>query len=345
MISPTRFSVSLILLVLVANTSRGQEADPPRPAPNSADEPLAPQVSLAKAAEFLDAANLSWLAIKKCGTCHTTYPYLMARPLLDTPGTAPAKVRQFFETRATHWDRGEKGDKPRWDTEVVATAAGLAIHDARTTGKLQPLTRQALDRMWTLQQEDGAFNWLKCGWPPLEHDDYYGAVFVALGVGLAPDHYAKGESAQAGLAKLRKYLKDTPPPDLHHQAWLLLASLQLDGLMTAEQRQETIKALLALQRADGGWNLPSLGNWKPFDPEHVVDRTSSDGYGTGFVIYVLRQAGTPADHEAIRKGLTWLRGNQRASGRWFTRSPNTEKYHYITHAGTAFAVLALKSCE
>ena len=61
----------------------------------------------------------------------------------------------------------DKGSKPRWDTEVVATAAALAINDAATTGTLHPLTRRALDRMWTLQKPDGDWDWLKCDWPPL----------------------------------------------------------------------------------------------------------------------------------------------------------------------------------
>ena len=29
------------------------------------------------------------------------------------------------------------------------------------------------------------------------------------------------------------------------------------------------------------------------------------------------------------------------SGRWFTRSLNRDNYHFLTHAGTAFAVMAL----
>jgi squalene-hopene/tetraprenyl-beta-curcumene cyclase len=60
---------------------------------------------------------------------------------------------------------------------------------------------------------------------------------------------------------------------------------------------------------------------------------------------VLRQAGLPAAHPALRKGVAWLKANQRASGRWFTRSLNTDRAHYISHAGTAFALLALKACE
>src|SRR5438477_265571 len=84
---------------------------------------------------------------------------------------------------------------------------------------------------WPLQQPNGAWSWLKCGWPPYEHDDYFGAVFAAIGVGHAPDGYAQAPQAQPGLAKLRRYLKDNPPPDLHHQTMLLWASTKLDGLM------------------------------------------------------------------------------------------------------------------
>jgi squalene-hopene/tetraprenyl-beta-curcumene cyclase len=338
--------VGLAAAVLLTSAAPVWAADPPKPSPNSADEPMAPKLSLAKAAEFLDMANVHWTAVKNCGTCHTNYPYLMARPVLkDQPGDAPAKVRQFFEDRITNWDRGEEGDKPRWDTEVVATAAALAINDARSTGKLHHLTRKALDRMWPLQQKDGAWKWQKCGWPPLEHDDYYGAVFAALGVSLAPDDYAKGESAKEGLAKLRGYLKKTPPPNLHHKAWLMWASLKLDDLMSAEGRATTIKELKALQRKDGGWSLSSLGDWEGYDGRENDKDAPSDGYGTGFVVYVLRQAGVSADDAQVKRGVDWLKTNQRASGRWFTASLNSDRFHYITNAGTAFAVLALKACE
>jgi squalene-hopene/tetraprenyl-beta-curcumene cyclase len=102
---------------------------------------------------------------------------------------------------------------------------------------------------------------------------------------------------------------------------------------------------LRLQRPDGGWSLPSLGYWQGKDPNHVVDANTSDGYGTGFVVYVLRQSGLKSDHAAIQKGVKWLHANQRESGRWFVRSLNTDKFHYITNAGTCFAVLALKACE
>jgi squalene-hopene/tetraprenyl-beta-curcumene cyclase len=272
---------------------------------------------------------------------------MLSRPSIRNVGSPGVmkEIRDFFESRVEHWDDAAKGSGPRWDAEVIATAVTLAINDASTTGKLHPRTRQALDRIWTLQRADGGFTWLKCDWPPYEHDDYYGAVFAALGVGLAPEGYAKTEAAARGLEKLGRYLREHPAPDLHHRTFLLWASLTLDGLMTPEVREQTRRDLLSLQRGDGGWSLPTLGEWRRRDGSANPKDGPSDGYATGLVVYVLRQAGVPADDPAIRKGVGWLERNQRESGRWFTRSLSNDKAHYISNAGTGFAVMALEACR
>jgi squalene-hopene/tetraprenyl-beta-curcumene cyclase len=328
---------------------------PPRPALSRPDEARAGALSLARSAEFLDAATLHWLKSARCASCHTGYPYLLARAALGEP-RAPAllEVRRFFEGRVAAWDKGGKGagylkgdGVVRYTegvTEVVAVAATLALHDAQATGKLHPLTRRALARMWELQRPDGSWAWNKTRLAPLEHDDYYGAVYAALGVGHAPEGYAGGEEARAGVARLRAYLRKNPPPDPHHKTWLLWASLKLDGLMTPAERERAVKQLLALQRDDGGWSLPSLGAWKRLDGKPNPKDAPSDGYATGLVLYVLRQAGVEATAAPARRGVAWLEANQRASGRWFTRSLNRDRTHYISNAGTAFAVLALRAC-
>jgi squalene-hopene/tetraprenyl-beta-curcumene cyclase len=314
--------------------------------PNSSDEAIRPAASLAEAATFLDTVALNWTRQRKCGTCHTNYPYLVARPVLKEPAApAMAEIRRFFEERVAHWDDPGKGAKPRWDAEVVATASALAMNDAATTGKLHARSREALDRVWTVQRPDGSFDWLKCGWPPYEYDDYYGAIVAALGAGHAPEGYALTPGARAGLERLRAYFSKNPPPNLHHQTMLLWASTRLDGLMTDEERNATIARLRKLQRADGGWNLPSLGDWKRRDGSANDPAAPSDGYATGFLIFVLRQSGVPAADPSLRRGVAWLLSNQRVSGRWFTRSLNNDEQHLITNAGTAFAVLALRACD
>lgn len=316
------------------------------PTPNRPDEPMAGTLSMTRAASFLDGVALDWTRKRQCGTCHTNYAYMLARPAvreIDSP--AVAEIRAFFEDRVAHWDDAKKGAKPRWDTEVVAMASALAINDAATTGKLHPASRKALDRMWSLQKKDGSWTWLKCDWPPYEHDDYYGAVFGALGVGHAPDAYADSEAAREGLGRLRAYLKTMPPPDLHHKTILLWASTRLDGLMEPAERDRTLDELRRLQHPDGGWSLPSLGDWMRHDKTPNDKKAPSDGYATGLIVFVMRQAGVPANDEAIRRGVGWLKTNQRESGRWFTRSLSNDKHHYIANAGTGFAVLALKACE
>jgi len=322
----------------VAGKSTGQIS-----LPNRADEPLASGLSLAKAARFLDAASTAWTEQKNCGACHTNYPYLMARPLLNEfAASAPGQIRHFFEDRAANWDT----HKPRWDTEVVATASALAFNDSQTTRKLHPLTRSALDRMWMLQRADGSWGWLNCNWSPAEADDYYGVTIAALGVAIAPDNYARTDAARAGLARIRDYLSKNRAPSLHHQTMLLWAACHLPELMNQAQRNETVRRLLALQRPDGGWSLPALGNWKRHSGE-PNDRAGapSDGYATGLVVYVLREAGLPKEDPAIRSGVAWLTTHQRESGRWFTRSLSNDRHHYITNAGTAYAVMALAACD
>jgi squalene-hopene/tetraprenyl-beta-curcumene cyclase len=317
----------------------------------SPEEPLAKQWSLARSADHLDNAANAWLMRWKCCACHTSYLYVMAGPSLrTTPSPAQSLMREYLEYRVTHWDSGMPRDKPgrgsaikplptEGITEIVATAATLAFHDAQTTGKLHPVTRQALDRIWALQQPNGAWTWNRTNLAPLEYDDYFGAVFAALGVGSAPDGYAQSPQAQKGLTKLRAYFQKTQPPNLHHKAWLLWASTKLDQLLTQADRQRIIDELLASQQANGGWSLPSL--WKGGAKD---TQSPSDGYATGLSVYVLRQAGLPINDPRIKKATAWLKTHQRESGRWFTNSLNGAQRHLISNAGTALCAMALKAC-
>ena len=61
-------------------------------------------------------------------------------------------------------------------------------------------------------------------------------------------------------------------------------------------------------------------------------------------MFVLRQAGVPVTDERVRRGVAWLKANQRASGRWLNCSLSNDRDHYITNAGTALAVMALRAC-
>ena len=353
--SLTFAALSLLTLLVASGPAVGQQ---PRPAPDARpDEPVAKTFSLDKGVKFLDNTTLSWVRSNQCFSCHTGYPYLLARTSIGDPKAAGLlEARKFLEDRVVAWDKGGKGkgylkaegiiEFTEGVTEVVAIAATLALHDNHSTGKLHPATRTALSRMWEFQQADGSWTWNKEELAPLEHDDYYGAVYAALGVGQAPEGYAQSEAAREGVTRLRRYFAKTPAPDLHHKTYLLWASLGLDGLMNNAERKRTVKALMDRQRADGGWSLPSLGAWKRHNGKPQDKDAPSDGYATGLVVYVLRKAGVAATDKPMQRAVDWLKANQRKSGRWFTRSLNHDDgEHYIANTGTAYAILALKACE
>jgi squalene-hopene/tetraprenyl-beta-curcumene cyclase len=263
--------------------------------------------------------------------------------MLGGDGTVQQQIRAAAEQAV---EQGEwQSQDPNRTAQSVILAAALATHDSRTSGTLHPTTRQVLDRMWTFQREDGSWAWpIRCKWPPSEIDEYFGVALAALAVGMAPGDYRKTPQAVRGLEKIRGYLSRNRAATPYQRGMLLWASRQLDGVLADADEKATVQELLSLQRPDGGWSFASLGNWQRSDGK-PQDTTTSDGYGTGFAIYLLRLAGLAEGHSQIQKGIEWLKTHQRQSGRWFTRSANKDNKHYITHEGTAFAMMALAACH
>ena len=129
-----------------------------------------------------------------------------------------SEVRAFFESRVAHWDDAVKDAKPRWDTEVIATAVTLAMNDAATTGKLHPKTRQALDRIWTLQSRTAASPGSSATGPPSSTTTTTAPSSPPSASGWPPT-VTRGPTAQRGPRRLKKYLRATsrprpPPPDV-----------------------------------------------------------------------------------------------------------------------------------
>lgn len=334
------------------------------------------------AGKYLDERENAWFDFDSrgegatrstCVSCHSVLPYLLARPALrkiaggSEPTEQEAKLLEQTRMRVENWskldsdafglfyDNSDEKKQQSWGTEAVFNAAILAFNDG-DQGRSSPseITRRAFANLWATQERDGrhkgSWDWLDFNEPPwgCHEARYFGAALAALAVGTAPGYYTPGTDREVdqSVGLLRGYLKDGFASQcLHDQTWALWASAQLQAVLTKAERQKLIKQLLAKQREDGGWALPSLGPWMRNDgtPQEMV----SDGYATGLVLHVLQTVGVPKRDTKIAKGLEWLKAHQTPSGAWRCasvvkqRDPEGHVGKFMSDAATAFAILAL----
>jgi squalene-hopene/tetraprenyl-beta-curcumene cyclase len=320
------------------------------------DEPVI-KLSIEKASQHLDHGAVAWSKQKNCVSCHTNGTYLFIRPALTPSLGAPlAETRGFFvDQLATLSKLGARklrrsGTQP---AQVIYIAAGLAEWDAHVTKKLSPETDEALRLAFELQNKEGTWHSLTC-WPPFESSAYQEAHMAAMAVAAAPgwvESIREDDELRVKIDLLKKYVGTTELPHDYARVLQLWTSLRLDGILNPEQQLALVKLLREKQKTDGGWSIRQFATPEQWgsgnragklreEPEFTTQ--PSDGHMTGLALLVLQEAGVSADDDALRRGLTWLRENQRESGRWWTRSLNTDKWHFITYSGTAYPLLALQ---
>lgn len=320
---------------------------------DTAGEPFLAKFSAQAAAEYLDLRPHN--VEKTCFACHSSGAYMAARPLIDPMAAGVLETRVLMQRYAADFTSKPPLDKtldPVTRAEQVLTIVELARHDAVTTGKLQPMTRKALDHVWAFQHDDGGFAWVLYEEAPQAFDHHWGTTLVAIGVGAAPDGYAQTEPAKTGIEKLRGWFRTNAPKDLHERGLTLIADAAVGGILNKEQREEHIAALFAKQlpvdglSAGTGWSTGSLSihpNWKR--PDGLpLDSTRSDGYATGFAVYALARAGVPATDARLQRGIQWLKTNQRQTGGWYTFSPRMKDV-LASYTGTSFAIQALSAVD
>jgi squalene-hopene/tetraprenyl-beta-curcumene cyclase len=347
-----------------------------RPSPDRSS----PSWNSKAAAAYLDGRMTWWINWKPaardhdtfCVSCHTVVTYTMGRPALrkalGEPGPS-ATERQILDSvtkRVRMWKEvepfypDEKRGVPKTaesrGTESVLNALILVDYDV-PTGNLSADARLALDQMWAEQLKSGdargAWTWLQFHNAPWEGDSqYYGATLAALAVGSAPGNYPSDPAIRENLQLLRAYLvRERDSQILINRLMLLWASTKMPGLLTRAQQKAIEQEALGKQQADGGYSLSSfVGDWKRHDGTPLDMR--SDGFATGIVAFVLREAGMPPDDPHLKRSLAWLAQNQdKAEGLWFGYSLNhrddlsSPTGHFMSDAATAFAVLALENAN
>ena len=353
-------------------------------------EPAAAKWNPKLAAEYLDGRGESWFkfssanrgegaTLSHCVSCHSLLPYALARPGLrrvsndKSPTQWEAKTIEQLKLRVANWDQldeveyqlmydfDEPKKKQSRGTEAVLNALILSLDD-QFEGRKQPsdATNKAFSILWATQISDGehkgSWDWLNFGLEPWESTSarYLGASVAAIAVGATPGNARDGHErdSRERLDWLRTYLKKHyAAQNLHNRVWLLWAAANMEGLLTAEQKEQLVEQIFAKQHASGGWSLGSLGDFTHGEIKTPV--TTPDGYATGLILHVLQLVGVPKDKPQVSKGLTWLRENQDPSGAWRAESVNKKRSpespdaakanigKFMWDAATGYAVLAL----
>lgn len=173
--------------------------------------------------------------------------------------------------------------------------------------------------------------------PPMEEGQVVGTALTLKAVQLYPPAY-QTQPLQERIAKARRWLEEFQPRDLNQRVYRY-HGLGWAGATPSQLAPET-RALLALQRPDGGWSaLPGL---------------ESDAWATGHTLAALYEVGgILATDPAYNRGIGFLLETQFDDGSWWVRSrtwpfqPHFDsgfphgKDQWISAGGTAWAAIAL----
>jgi len=328
------------------------------------------------AAEYLDSRQREWFAWPAakakggpCVSCHTGITYLLVRPGLR---------RALGESEPTTYERGlldglrarvamkspqelspgakEPFASQHLGVESILSALLLTMQDSGSA-TLSADAKQAFDRLWSLQNQEGAakgaWPWFNLNLDPWETPDsaFHGAALAALAAGTAPAGYRDQPEIRKHIAALTDYLRrEQQAQPLHNRLTLLWASSKLPAALPESMRKPLIDEVLRKQQADGGWTLESLGSFKPH-PKAPVS-TGSNSYATGFAVFVLEQAGLARSRPELIRAFDWLRSHQnRQFGYWTAESmnkpyePDSMPVRFMQDAATSFAAMALLETE
>lgn len=326
------------------------------------------------AAQYLDAREKAWFAWPSaqrsgvvCISCHTSVPYLIARPALRRalgetgPTLYEAVLLDGVKATVVKSDaktlfgdlKGLLADQV-FGAQTVLSAFVLSMDEARRPA-LSLEGEKAFERMWAIQLRDGkykgAWNWSDFDLDPWETLDstYYGAALAAVATGVAPAGYQARPEIRDNIAALREYLRSAQASTpLHNRLILLWASAKLRDLLPDAERHAIIDEAWRKQQPDGGWTLESLGEWKKRAEAPPVN--GSNSYATGLAAFALAQAG--ARGAGFNRAIAWLKAHQDgATGSWAAESmnhrhePDSITAGFMRDAATSFATLALVDAE
>ncbi len=323
-------------LLVKAGAKAGRGSGPPEVKPTPA---ASSRAAVERALPLLQRADVTFLRKAGCVSCHhnslTAMTVSAARKAgIPVDEQAARNQRKDIGTYIEAWrerllqGQGIPGDSDSAGYLLVGLAAEEYPPDPATDALARYLKNDLLP--------DGRGR-LNANRPPLESSEI---ELTALALRALQDYAPKTRRNEYARAAWRAadWLRSAQPRTTTDRAFQLL------GLTWAGDDKEALKkparALLAEQRADGGWGqLSSL---------------ASDAYATGQALVALHESGaTAVTDPAYQRGVEYLRSTQLEDGSWYVRSraipfqPYFESGfphgpdQWISVAATNWAVMAL----
>jgi squalene-hopene/tetraprenyl-beta-curcumene cyclase len=317
------------------------------------------------AAEYLDGRQEKWLSWPNakqpdgtyCVSCHTSIPYLLARPALrralGESGPTIHETKLFENLRAHVASYDAKAGDTKTGTSVDSVLGTTMLALKNEGAAFSDELKASFERMWSLQiregKQAGAWKWFNLDLDPWEvtESPFFGASLAALAVGAAPIEYRARPEIRERVLALIVYLREqTAGQTLHNRLVLLWASTKLPDVMPDSTRTAILEELWSKQQSDGGWTSASLGPFKPHAT--APPATAGDSYATAFATFIAVRSGVPHNSPKLSKALDWLKSHQdKQNGFWPAGSmnkqfePESMQIRFMQEAATGYAVAAL----
>ena len=334
----------------------------------TADEPRVEtfnRETILAAKQYLEQGAKAWVRERGCINCHTTGPYMSEMPgLARELGPPSVEIRNNFKddvpqvhAEVSEVSRGKLRYMPR-SYYAVWRSLGLAEWDKHVTGRLSSATERSIRDMFARQSDNGSF--VTYGEVEIPHitTDFELTLQAARAVTSAPNWFKEVEDKEllAKADKMKRWLRDARPKNDFDRVLRLQLDSYFPDLVSDEERRSAIELLSSKQHTDGGWcirDMSALEDWHYEISDYVQDLVSnlpdaaapeSDAYMTALAVVLLRQSGIEAGDPRVKRGIDWLKREQRISGRWWMHSLYRGNYHYTTYIATCQALKALYLC-
>ncbi len=257
-----------------------------------------------RALTLLQASQKTWYSKINCHSCHHQFlPALAFRAAREHGVPVDEAIARADAAKAFAYSDLDAAVQFR---DVVETTMDLAyaLVAANATGLRPNLALQVYARAIAGRQ-DPEGNWDDIHQRPPQSYSRFTQTSLGLRAIELYSHPNQGPEITVRVARAKTWLLSHTPHDTEERTW------QLTGLSWAGSplalRTPLARALLALQRSDGGWNS--------------LDGRESDAYSTAEVLVALHDSGgvSVAD-KAWRRGIDYLVRTQMPDGSWHVAS-------------------------